>query len=154
MKKNFTLGKLVVIIFILFLVIIPFYNLLAQDSQQGKWKPGDLTQITNRLEQTGGEQGMGLDTKRLGKDNALYTIIGQWIYWVTSFVGVVFTLFLIYGGWLWFSAQGNEEKITEAKKIIINSVIALAIILIAWTLTVIVFIYLGGASKVGPWTLP
>ncbi|MFA5076047.1 MAG: pilin [Patescibacteria group bacterium] len=129
---------------LVFLLLLPLVGVLAGDKDE--WKPGKLTNITSELERTGGEQGMGVDVENLSKDEALYKIIGKWVNWVTSFLGVVFTLLIIYGGWLWFSANGNEEKITQAKKIIINSVIALAIVLFAWIITSTVLYYTASAS--------
>jgi hypothetical protein len=41
----------------------------------------------------------------------------------------------MYAGFLWMTSGGDEEKITRAKKILINGIIGLIIILSSWALT-------------------
>gem|GEM_PF-1192943 len=48
-----------------------------------------------------------------------------------TFIGIVLTVIIIYAGFLWMTSAGNEEKIDKARKMIINAVIGLAIILSA-----------------------
>lgn len=47
-------------------------------------------------------------------------------------LGMIAVILIIYAGWLWMSAAGDEQKITQAKKTLINAVIGLAIILSAF----------------------
>ncbi len=54
---------------------------------------------------------------------------------VLSFVGVIFVILIIYAGIVWMTAQGNEEKVTNAKKIIIDSIIGLIIVVAAYAIT-------------------
>ncbi len=42
---------------------------------------------------------------------------------------------IMYGGWMWMTAAGNEDKIAQAKKILINGTIGLVIILASWGIT-------------------
>ena len=46
-----------------------------------------------------------------------------------SLFGIVFTILLLYGGWLWMTAAGKQEKIDQAKNTIKRAIIGLAIIL-------------------------
>ncbi len=59
-------------------------------------------------------------------------IIGRIIAYVLSFLGVVFFVLIVYGGWMWLTAAGNEEQITKAKSLIKHSVIGLAIVFAAY----------------------
>jgi hypothetical protein len=54
---------------------------------------------------------------------------------VLSLVGVIFIILIIYAGINWMLAQGNEEKIGKAKKIIIDSSIGLTIVVAAYAIT-------------------
>lgn len=54
---------------------------------------------------------------------------------ILLFVGFVFVILLIYGGYLWMTAGGNEEQLTKAKKTIVNSVIAVLIIFLSVSIT-------------------
>jgi len=66
--------------------------------------------------------------QQVGDVNNVYRIIGQAILWVNALAGIIVLLFLIYGGWLWMTAEGNDEKVTQAKAILKTSFIALIII--------------------------
>jgi hypothetical protein len=52
-----------------------------------------------------------------------------------GFLGTVAFLLLLYGGYTWMTAAGNEENIDKAKKIITNAAIGLAIILLSFSIT-------------------
>src|SRR3989338_8153365 len=49
-------------------------------------------------------------------------------------LGMVAVGLIIYAGFLWMTAGGNEEKVTKAKQLIVNAVIGLAIILSAFAI--------------------
>lgn len=48
-----------------------------------------------------------------------------------TFTGVIFFLILIYGGWLWMTARGNDSQIDKAKNILKEVIIGLIIIILA-----------------------
>lgn len=48
-----------------------------------------------------------------------------------SFLGIIFFLLMIYAGYLWMTARGEEEQVMKAKKIIREAVTAIIIILAA-----------------------
>ena len=54
-------------------------------------------------------------------------------------LGIIVTLIIIYGGYVWMTAGGNTQKIDLAKKIIFNGVIGLIIIALAYAITVWLF---------------
>jgi len=53
-------------------------------------------------------------------------------------LGVVAVILILFGGFKWMTSQGNEEKVAEAKKIIISGVIGLIIILSAYAIATFV----------------
>ncbi len=61
-------------------------------------------------------------------------IIADIIAIILSFVGIGFTILIIYGGVMWILARGNKEKINKAKEIIIDGTIGLFIILLAYAI--------------------
>ncbi len=73
----------------------------------------------------------------LGKDytNFLSTKTGQIIGVILSFVGVLFLGLMIYAGLMWMTSNGNEQLVTKAKDLIINSVIGIIIVFAAYALT-------------------
>ena len=58
-------------------------------------------------------------------------MIGQIITTALSFVGVIFLILMIYGGFLWMTAAGNDEKISKAKNIFRDGIIGIIVVLAA-----------------------
>lgn len=69
---------------------------------------------------------------------------------VLGFLGIIFLVLIIYAGFLWMTAAGNEERIKKAKDIMIAAVIGVAIILAAYAITVFVVGKLLEATGVSP----
>jgi len=61
------------------------------------------------------------------------------IRWSLGLLSLVAITVVLYGGFTWMTAAGNEEKISKAKKILTYSVIGLVIILSAFVLVSTVF---------------
>ena len=58
----------------------------------------------------------------------LPTKIGQLVGSVLAFVGVIFLILMIYGGFKWMTARGSPEDVKKARDIITNAVIGLIIV--------------------------
>jgi len=56
-------------------------------------------------------------------------VLGDIIYVILSLIGIVFVIFMIYAGYLWMTASGNEQKVDKSKEILKQSIIGLIIIL-------------------------
>jgi len=61
-------------------------------------------------------------------DSALQDLLA----WLMGFLALVAFLFLVWGGFQFLTAGGDEEKVKKWKTIIIQSLIGLFIIWIAW----------------------
>lgn len=61
------------------------------------------------------------------------------IRWVLGFLGAVAVGVVLYAGFVWMTAAGNADKVTRAKKILINGLIGLVLILTAYAIVSIVF---------------
>ena len=55
-----------------------------------------------------------------------------------SILGVIFMAYIVYAGYLWIIARGEEEKISKAKAIIRGSIIGLIVVLGAYAITAFV----------------
>jgi hypothetical protein len=55
-----------------------------------------------------------------------------------GFLGIIAVIIVLMGGFKWMTAGGNDEKVTEAKKMLIAGVIGMAIILSAYAITTFV----------------
>jgi len=58
---------------------------------------------------------------------------------VLELLGLIFLVLIIYAGFKWMTAGGEEEKISAAKKLLTNSVIGLIIIFAAFAIATYVF---------------
>lgn len=62
-------------------------------------------------------------------------IVAKIIRVALGFLGIIAIVLIIYGGYLWMTSAGDEEKITKAKRVLVNATIGLAIILSAFAIT-------------------
>jgi hypothetical protein len=65
-------------------------------------------------------------------------------------VGLTLLIMLIYGGFLWMMARGDEAKVTKAKDLIENAVIGLIIVLAAYGISYFVLSQLGSITGGAP----
>jgi heme/copper-type cytochrome/quinol oxidase subunit 2 len=49
-----------------------------------------------------------------------------------TFLGIIAVVIMLYGGFIWMTAAGNEDKVDQAKKLIAAGIIGLIIILAAF----------------------
>ncbi len=66
-----------------------------------------------------------------------------------TFVGVGLTGLLVYAGFLWMTAAGNDDQITTAKSTMKNAVIGLLIIMMSWTLATFIINRIRAATRAG-----
>jgi hypothetical protein len=60
-----------------------------------------------------------------------------------SLLGIIFVILMIYGGYNWMTAAGDESKVTKAKETITRAIIGLIITVSAYAITYFVFTALG-----------
>lgn len=62
-------------------------------------------------------------------------IAGEIMGTLLSFLGIVFMLLIVAGGFMWMTAQGNDVKVKNAQKLIVTAVVGLIIIISAYAIT-------------------
>ena len=70
-------------------------------------------------------------------------VIAQWMFGILMALGIVFVL---YAAFLYLLAQGNEDRIATAKNVLIYSIIALVIGVLAGGVSVVVQDFVGGVA--------
>jgi hypothetical protein len=67
-----------------------------------------------------------------------------------GFVGVIFLILMVYAGFMWMLARGNEQAIEKSKHLMESAIIGLVIVLAAYGITVFVMERLlgGGGGEV------
>ena len=101
-------------LFIIFLFVTPVFT----QGLQGADKP--LKIIANNAGVT---------------ETSIENVVGAGLNVALSMVGLIFLILMVYAGYLWMTARGEDEPIKKAQKIIIGSVIGLVLILSAYAIT-------------------
>lgn len=107
--------------------------------------PGLLPAVA--LAQQGGLAGVTPPTGTAQGD--LAQVILRLINYVLAVVGVIALAYLVYGGFMYITSAGNEEKVEAAKLIIINAVIGIVVIGVAAAVVNFVIRGVGGAVPAG-----
>ncbi len=81
----------------------------------------------------------------LGKTDFTETITGI-INVLLGLLGVVAVVIILIAGFKWMTAGGNDDKVSEARKMLFAGIIGLAIILSAWAIARFVLVQLGQAT--------
>ncbi len=84
----------------------------------------------------------GLEATNLGNGQGAATagqqlpiLIGRIIRTLLGLIGIIFLVLMVYAGFLWMTARGEEGPVEKAKEIIKSSIIGLIIIFLAYALT-------------------
>lgn len=103
--------------------------------------PGPMDETAKSLLEKGAKTNYNTDVNQ----DSLYAIVGKGIEFALSIIGVLLILLIIYAGYLWFAAGGNEEQIATAKSYILNAIIGITIVLLAYAITYFVMLKVTGA---------
>ncbi len=106
------------------------------------WAGPNINEYTEGVAQKSGYDVQGVTVTSFSQR------IGNAIRGVISFLGTIFFALTVYAGYLWMTAQGEEEKVTKAKKILKTSAIGMMIVLGAFSITT--FFLNGFGGPVGP----
>lgn len=109
-KKNF---------FLLLVLLLPLEVLAANLSDAFKVHDGSNN---DPLDSVASQAGYNTETTSV--DPLIASIIQS----LLSLLGVIFLVLMVYGGYLWMTAAGNEEKVTKAKNLITAAIIGLIIV--------------------------
>jgi len=123
-KISFSKGLTLII---LILLVLPNLCLSQGEIQQGLKNVGEQSGLP------GGESG------------AMYTIVGKVVGIVVGLLGLILAVFIVWGGAMWMTSGGNEEQIKKAKAMIINAIIGLVIVLLAYAISSFIIDKLAGA---------
>lgn len=127
MNKYLAKKKIIVLLFGLLMCIS---ICLTAHAEEPNLSPAGNAAIEG-LNTSAGEKGAGLNTKTTDIPGLIGNLVGS----ALSFVGVVFFLIIIYGGVMWMTARGDEEKVNKAKALIEQAAVGLIIIASAYLIT-------------------
>jgi hypothetical protein len=86
--------------------------------------------------------GEGLDLvgtgAQLDASKTLPELIGVFINVFLGFLGIIFLILVLYAGFLWMTAGGNDTKVEQAKKILSQAIIGLILIMASYAISTFV----------------
>jgi hypothetical protein len=74
-----------------------------------------------------------------GESKDIFVVISNIVNIILTFLGAIAVLLFLYGGFKWFTSQGNSEQIEAAKKIMGAAVVGLAIIFASYAAAQYIF---------------
>jgi len=89
-----------------------------------------VTATSFSIESVGSQVGLG--------DADLKQTVLNIIRWALGFLTLAAVSYMIYGGFVWLTAAGNEQRVEKAKQIILQAAIGMVIVLLAWAIVVFV----------------
>lgn len=131
--------KTVILVGLVFLFFAP----LAVNAQSG-----EVNLFSNKIAAEIPDEGFrpyveppGFDEYEIAEDTGLGTkgptdVAVNIITWVVGFLALIFLCLMLYGGFAWLSAGGNEDKIKKAKGIIKAGLIGLLIVMASYGITI------------------
>ncbi len=134
-------NKLIIFVFCGFFVLLGFFAVI--NAQNAKAQSGIWETTMENFYTTEGTAGYGND---MARPQGLENLISNIIKIILSFVGGIFLILVIVGGYGWMMSGGNEEKLKASQKRLLNGVLGMLIILTAYILTDFVVKFIIAAS--------
>ncbi|MCX6807535.1 MAG: hypothetical protein NTZ80_01870 [Patescibacteria group bacterium] len=82
---------------------------------------------------------LGNSLTSIDTESDVWTQLGVFINYILSAIGLVVLLMLLYGGVIILTSQGSDDKIGEARKIIMYAIVGAVIIALAYALNSWIF---------------
>ncbi len=108
-----------------------FFSFVMFSPASAALSPGTANDIGTQLEAVAGPTGANV----LQYEDPRITAV-RIITTALTLVGTLLFILIVYAGFLWMTAGGNEEQVEKAKKFLRNGVIGLVIILASYTITI------------------
>ena len=71
-------------------------------------------------------------------------VVGGMINAALTLVGMIFLVLMVYAGYLWMTARGEESQVEQSKKIITAAIIGMILVVSAYSITYFVTSRFGG----------
>ena len=81
--------------------------------------------------------GAGFNTD-VNPDTVFTETLGTVVFTIVSFLGILFIILIIYGGYVWMMAKGNDNDVDKAKKIIRDAIIGLVVLTASYSIWLLV----------------
>lgn len=129
---------------ILFLVMLSFYLLSVVAVLAGSGNSGlfanqqDIYKSTTTVATGVGYVPMSSLEGGSDSTSMLVEFLVLFLQAALAFLGTLFFVLMIYAGWLWLTAGGNEERVTKAKSILTQATIGVLIVFAAYAIIFVI----------------
>ena len=89
-----------------------------------------------------------IEDVKIGKSTDLKGTIANIINIALGFLGIIAVIFILYGGFMWMTAAGNEDQVGKARQMITQAVVGLAVVFAAYIISNFVIGQLKEATNV------
>ncbi|MFA5248457.1 MAG: hypothetical protein WC415_04510 [Patescibacteria group bacterium] len=94
---------------------------------------------SNNIDATEAQENAFLSASGINSEASVSGTVAIIISVLLGLLGIIFVSLLIYAGFVWMTAQGDEAKVSKAKGIIFTSIVGLTIVIAAYIITAFVF---------------
>lgn len=115
-------SKIILLVWLAIIIILPQLVLAANPA-------------LNRLQEVGTVKGPYQERGELGLSIAVGTVVSATL----ALVGSIFLILMIYAGYNWMTARGEEEKVSKAKDTINRAIIGIIIVVGAYAIWAFIF---------------
>lgn len=105
-----------------------------------------VVELPSTFEQAPLEAGIAAGRAGVRRADAPEEYAGKIVTAALSVVGVIFLLLMVYGGYIWMMAKGDEAEAKKAQNIITMAVIGMVVVIAAYAVTKFVVEKLIGAA--------
>ena len=131
-KKNIILSIIIVFVF-------GFFSFSYAQGLKDAFKTGEDSGTVELVARPAGyDVDQGADAANI--------FIGTLIKAILSIIGVLFLIMMVYGGFLWMTAGGNETQVEKSKKLIIAAIIGTIIVVSSYAISYFIIEQLSQAA--------
>jgi len=121
-KKLFSTVPFIVILILAAIFVLPVMALAAN-------------QALDKLSEVGADSG---PYEQVTEESGVSNIAGAVIQAALALIGVIFLALMLYAGYHWMTARGEEEKVEKAKDTITRAIIGLIIVVGAYAIWIFI----------------
>lgn len=73
--------------------------------------------------------------------------VGRAVRMVLMLLGTIFFVLAVYAGFLWLSAQGNDQQVAKAKGILTTATIGMVVIIASYSITAMIMLLVSRSTQ-------
>jgi len=136
MKKiNNFFKQILIITFLISLLTLPYFIFAEEPAA------GSIKSPLSALESIQPVSGYAV-----ANEYSISNVVGKILTAFFSLIGIIFLILMIYGGYTWMTARGEEDKVRNAQSILQRAVIGFIITIASYAITYFIYGYVIAGS--------